>query len=293
MEKHCLSLVLATQKLRHYLLAHKVTVVTKSDPIRYILSRPILAGRAVKWLLVLGQFDLSVAQPKAIKSQALSDLLAYFPTQADEVVTLDSMPGDVDGEGALYYRGPNGILARCISPEEAKERLRASHKQWCGMEGPPLYRRMQRAGYYWPTMSSDCANAQYACLRCSEPPDVNDCHFVGSVGDWRRPYIEYLQNGAQPANHQDARNLKRKRRISRAYDKMLRRRSFEPGDQVLRAAEHVMRGAPPPHKFSEKWEGPYIVHEVHDSGYCTLLNPRNNNALTTPINFHYIKKYHV
>ncbi|OMO98613.1 reverse transcriptase [Corchorus capsularis] len=764
-EKHCLSLVFATQKLRHYLLAHKVTVVTKSDPIRYILSRPILAGRAAKWLLLLGQFDLSVAQPKAIKSQALSDLLAYFPTQAEEVVTLDSMPGDIDGEvccnqplmgewtlyfdgsatatgggagvvlvspeaerayeevvsmafkldfqctnnqaeyealvlglntakiigvtelciigdsnlvvkqtngefalkeptlapyreltrvmldhfqsvrcehsprssnryadalatlaskihipgqkgeisllvqrwsvpgplagmteyylgevskgtdwrtpiieqlrerkssnlrffknyamiqEALYYRGPNGILARCISPEEAKERLRASHKQWCGMEGPPLYRRIQRAGYYWPTMSSDCANAQYACPRCSEPPDVNDCHFVGSVGDWRRPYIEYLKNGVLPTNHQDARNLKRKvqrffmkgnelfrtsfvgtplkcvspadvtplleethggtsgahegglklykklidlgyywptmeadatshvrkchlcqghiwilaatecftkwveavplkkatgpavasfikenvvcrfgiprriisdngtpfvnkdvrkllalydidhvkstryypqgngqaeatnktllrvlskmvhkdpklwpdalpvalwayrtskrsptnatpfslvygteavvpsellvpsarlaidaglthdemrgvelealegrrdkakknfqvyqRRISRAYDKMLRRRSFEPGDQVLRAADHVMRGAPPPHKFNEKWEGPYIVHEVHNSGYCTLLNPQNNNALTTPINFHYIKKYHV
>ncbi|OMP08258.1 hypothetical protein COLO4_06643 [Corchorus olitorius] len=241
------------------------------DPIRYILSRPILAGRAAKWLLVLGQFDLFVAQPKTIKSQALSDLLAYFPTQADEVVTLDSMPGDVDAkiigvcelciigdsnlvvkqtngeyalkeptlapyreltrvmldhfqsvrcehsprpsnryadalatltskihipgqkeeisllvqrwsvpgplagmteyylgevskeadwrtpiieqlkerkssnlrflksytmiQGALYYRGPNGILARCISPEEAKERLRASHKQWCGRKG--------------------------------------------------------------------------------------------------------------------------------------------------------------
>ncbi|OMP03877.1 hypothetical protein CCACVL1_02236, partial [Corchorus capsularis] len=299
-EKHCLSLVFATQKLQHYLLAHKVTVVTKSDPIRYILSRPILAGRAAKWLLLLGQFDLSVAQPKAIKSQALSDLLAYFPIQSEEAVTLDSMLGDVEGEsvrcehsprssnryvdalatlaskihipgqkeeisllvqrwsvpgplagmteyylgevskdadwrtpiieqlrerkssnlrflksytiiqGALYYRGPNGILARCISPEKAKERLRTSHKQWCGMEGPPLYRRMQRDGYYWRTMSSDCADAQYACPRCSEPPDVNDCHFVGSVGYWRRPYIEYLQNGVLPTNHQDARNLKRK-----------------------------------------------------------------------------------
>ncbi|OMO58541.1 hypothetical protein CCACVL1_25448 [Corchorus capsularis] len=68
-------------------------------------------------------------------------------------------------QGALYYRGPNGILARCISPEKAKERLRTSHKQWCGMEGPPLYRRMQRDGYYWRTMSSDCADAQYACPR--------------------------------------------------------------------------------------------------------------------------------
>ncbi|OMO51425.1 hypothetical protein COLO4_37676 [Corchorus olitorius] len=73
------------------------------------------------------------------------------------------------------------------------------------------------------------------------------------------------------------------RRLSRAYDKMMHRRSFEPGDQVLRAAEHVMRSAPPLHKFSEKWEGPYIVNEVHDIGYCTLLNRRNNNAhMETP-----------
>ncbi|OMO74738.1 hypothetical protein COLO4_26525 [Corchorus olitorius] len=111
MEKHCLSLVFATQKLRHYLLAHKVVVVTKSDPIRYILSRPILAGRAAKWLLVLGQFDLSVAQPKAIKSQALSDLLAYFPTQVDEVVTLDSMPGDVDGGAGVVLVPPEAERA--------------------------------------------------------------------------------------------------------------------------------------------------------------------------------------
>ncbi|OMO51426.1 hypothetical protein COLO4_37677 [Corchorus olitorius] len=40
------------------------------------------------------------------------------------------------------------LRKRCISPQEAKERLRTSHKQWCGMEEPPLYQRMQRAGYY-------------------------------------------------------------------------------------------------------------------------------------------------
>ncbi|OMO94091.1 reverse transcriptase [Corchorus capsularis] len=695
-EKHCLSLVFATQKLQHYLLAHKVTVVTKSDPIRYILSRPILAGRAAKWLLLLGQFDLSVAQPKAIKSQALSDLLAYFPIQSEEAVTLDSMLGDVEGEvccsqplmgeWTLYFDGSatatGGGAGVVLVPPEAERAYeevvsmafkldfqctnnQAEYealilglntakiigvtelciigdsnlvvKQTNGeyaLKEPTLapYRELTRvmyadalatlaskihipgqkeeisllvqrwsvpgplAGmteYYLGEVSKDADwrtpiieqlrerkssnlrflksytmiqgalyyrgpnDAQYACPRCSEPPDVNDCHFVGSVGDWRRPYIEYLQNGVLPTNHQDARNLKRKvqrffmkgnelyrtsfggsplkcvspadvtslleethggtngahegglklykklldlgyywltmetdatshvrrchlskghiwilvatecftkwveavplkkatgpavasfikenvvcrfgiprriisdngtpfvnkdvrkllalydidhvkstryypqgngqaeatnktllrvlskmvhkdpklwpdalpvalwayrtskrsptnatpfslvygtevvvpsellvpssrlaidaglthdemrvmelealdgrrdkakkhflvyqRRISRAYDKMLRRRSFKPGDQVLRAAEHVMRGAPPPHKFSEKWEGPYIVHEVHDSGYCTLLNPRNNNALTTPINFHYIKKYH-
>ncbi|OMP07520.1 hypothetical protein COLO4_07269 [Corchorus olitorius] len=83
------------------------------------------------------------------------------------------------------------------------------------------------------------------------------------------------------------------RRVCRAYDKLARRRNFEVGDLVLRAAEHVRRGIYAPSKFSPKWEGPYIVIEVHDSGYCTLMNPGNNNTITSPINFQYIKKYHV
>ncbi|OMO96570.1 hypothetical protein COLO4_15206 [Corchorus olitorius] len=83
------------------------------------------------------------------------------------------------------------------------------------------------------------------------------------------------------------------RRVCRAYDKLVRRRNFEVGKLVLRAAEHVRRGISAPDKFSPKWEGPYIVHEVHDSGYYTLMNPGNNNAITSPINFQYIKKYHV
>lgn len=81
------------------------------------------------------------------------------------------------------------------------------------------------------------------------------------------------------------------RRLSRAYDKLVKRRNFEEGDLVLRAAEHIRRGTPSS-KFSPKWEGPYIVHEVNESGYCKLINPKNN-AITAPINFQYIKKYHV
>ena len=840
MEKHCLALVFTTQKLRHYFLAHKLLVVTKSDPIKYLLSRPALSGRIAKWLLLLGEFDISVVQPKAIKSQALSDLLAHFPSQheedlhyslpnefheevcsvnmedgewnlyfdgssttsgggvgivlippsrevdssieslelissqlsrnnisleeeskregyslipglelnsletsrepislafkldfpctnnqaeyealilglftansigvnnlcihgdsnliikqangefalkeqmlapyrtlvqtlwkkfqnvkcqhsprstnryADALATLASkiqIPKENESitmavvrrtlpctasellqpleyeededwrlpiidklvkptsavipdlkyfsliEGVLYHRSANGVLARCISSREAEERLRAVHEQWCGEEGPPLHRLLQRAGYFWPTMSKDALQLQKSCSRCSEPPDVKECNFIGSAGDWRRPYIDYLKNGVLPTNHYDARQLKRRvqrffmngddlfrvsfagkslkcispadihplleevhggssgeheggrklyqklldigyywptmeadavnharkcyscqihgnaihapavelhsittpwpfhtwafdligpinppskgyiwilaatecftkwveaislknatgpavanfikeniicrfgipkrilsdngtpfinsnvrellalydvdhvksspyypkgngqaeatnktllkilsrmvheepklwcealpvalwayrtskraptkatpfslvygteavlpaeilvpsarlaldaelnddalrmlelealeerrdkakknlsvyqRRLSRAYDKLVKRRNFEEGDLVLRAAEHIRRGAPAS-KFSPKWEGPYIVHEVNDSGYCKLMNPKTN-AITAPINFQYIKKFHV
>lgn len=54
-EKVCLSLVFAAQKLRNYLLAHPVQLVTKSDPIKYMLTQPALSRRTVRWLLKLSE----------------------------------------------------------------------------------------------------------------------------------------------------------------------------------------------------------------------------------------------
>ncbi|XP_028121466.1 uncharacterized protein LOC114318723 [Camellia sinensis] len=78
-ERHCLALVFTTQKLRHYFLAHQIQIVTRSDPIRYLLSKPALTGKVARWLLALGEFEITCVAPKAIKSQALADLLAQFP----------------------------------------------------------------------------------------------------------------------------------------------------------------------------------------------------------------------
>ncbi|CAL8175771.1 unnamed protein product [Prunus armeniaca] len=41
----CLALVYAAQHLRHYFLAHKLQLIVKSDPVRYLLTRPVLSGR--------------------------------------------------------------------------------------------------------------------------------------------------------------------------------------------------------------------------------------------------------
>jgi len=39
-------------------VSYIVQVVSKADPIKYILSRLILNGRLVKWAVVLKQYDL-------------------------------------------------------------------------------------------------------------------------------------------------------------------------------------------------------------------------------------------
>ena len=100
------------------------------------------------------------------------------------------------------------MLARCVSNSEAKERLKTIHEQWCGEEGPPLHRLLERARYFRPTMANDALKLQRSYKKCSEPPDMQECHFVGTDGDWRRPYIDYLTNGVLLANHQNAKQLK-------------------------------------------------------------------------------------
>ena len=51
--------------------------------------------------------------------------------------------------GELYRRLPGGVLARCISIQEAKRKLIEVHEKTCqGGGGISLYRKLQRLGYY-------------------------------------------------------------------------------------------------------------------------------------------------
>ncbi|XP_028100175.1 uncharacterized protein LOC114299598 [Camellia sinensis] len=93
-KRHCLALIFTGQKLRHYFLAHPIQVVTKSDPARYLLSKPALNGRMERWLLALAKYDNDYITPKAIKSQALANLLAQFPSGEHEPGKVP-LPGEV------------------------------------------------------------------------------------------------------------------------------------------------------------------------------------------------------
>ena len=57
-EKTCLALMFAIKKLRHYLQAHSVRLISRADPLKYIISRPVLSGRLAKWALLLQEFEI-------------------------------------------------------------------------------------------------------------------------------------------------------------------------------------------------------------------------------------------
>ncbi|CAM8887659.1 unnamed protein product [Rhodiola kirilowii] len=92
-EKICLALVFAVQKLRHYMQAHTVHVVSKADPIKYVLSRPVLSGRLAKWAVLLKQYDLVFVPQKATKGQVIADFFADHPVPTEWEFSID-LPGE-------------------------------------------------------------------------------------------------------------------------------------------------------------------------------------------------------
>uniref|UniRef100_A0A2N9EJD9 Uncharacterized protein n=1 Tax=Fagus sylvatica TaxID=28930 RepID=A0A2N9EJD9_FAGSY len=245
-ERSCLALIYASQRLRHYFLAHKISTmasaavtmkypgeinevflagladsvwtlrfdgsstatsagagivlykddgeaVTKSFKFDFPCSNnaaeyeAYLAGLAIayemgiKHLRVIGDSNLVVCQARgefSLKEPSLAPYRALaqkfearFSTfeiehaqrnenrYADALATL--------GSQIAFRRLPGGVLARCISLEEAKQRLSEIHEKTCGDGGATsLYRRLQRLGYFWPNMSAEAAEVQSQCPTC-------------------------------------------------------------------------------------------------------------------------------
>jgi hypothetical protein len=101
-------------------------------------------------------------------------------------------------------------LARCISLEEAKEKLLKVHEKTCGDRGAvSLYRRLQWLGYFWPNMSAEAADVQSQCPTCQFHHSNKEVCATFISTDWRTPFLEYLLEGIFPSNLKDVYRLKR------------------------------------------------------------------------------------
>nr|XP_023915045.1 uncharacterized protein LOC112026594 [Quercus suber] len=71
LEKTCIALVWATQKLRHYMLAFKVLLIARMDPFKYLMENLVQDGKTTKW---------------AVKGRAIVNHLAHYsPEEAEEI----------------------------------------------------------------------------------------------------------------------------------------------------------------------------------------------------------------
>ncbi|KAK4404358.1 Transposon Tf2-12 polyprotein [Sesamum angolense] len=52
-EKLCLALIFSIQKLKHYFQSHSIHLVSKANPLKYVMAKLVLSDRLAKWYLQL------------------------------------------------------------------------------------------------------------------------------------------------------------------------------------------------------------------------------------------------
>ncbi|XP_074374153.1 uncharacterized protein LOC141714537 [Apium graveolens] len=83
MKKLVYVIVPAARKLRPYFQAHEIEFRT-AYLLKYILHKPELSGRMLKWAVKLGQFDLEYCPHTAIKGQEFADFILEFDFEVDD-----------------------------------------------------------------------------------------------------------------------------------------------------------------------------------------------------------------
>ena len=78
-------------------------------------------------------------------------------------------------------------------------------------------------------------------------------------------------------------------RLSRAFNKKVRPRSFQVGDQVLAVRRPIIMTHKTGSKFTSKWDGPYVVREVYSNGAYKIVD--TEGVRVGPINGRFLKRY--
>ncbi|XP_070020638.1 uncharacterized protein [Nicotiana sylvestris] len=369
-KKLCLALVFSIQKLKHYFQAHVVHLVSRANPIKFVISKPVLSDRLARWYLQFQQFKIVYIPQKAIKGQALADFLANHHILDDwklddELPDEDKMVIEVQPPWKMYFDGAahaEELVLLFGGYEVKKPELRPYYdyaKKLIGLGDDATIQYVPRK----ENKKADALSALASSLTLPDQAEVIVCqklvvpppnevegeenelkHLVAVSKDekeeWRQPIIDYLSYEILPenprrrtkirflhltsfttkipyteaiqeelTNEENARlrlaelealgekRLESQRslecsqdRLSCAFNKRVRPRSFQVGDKILGIRRPIITSHKPIGKFTLKWDGPYVVQEAYSSGAYKLVDA--NGMRIDPINGMFLKKYH-
>ena len=63
--------------------AHVVRLISRANPIKFVMSKPVLSDLLARWYLQFQQFEIVYIPQKSVKGQALADFLADHPIPND------------------------------------------------------------------------------------------------------------------------------------------------------------------------------------------------------------------
>ena len=102
------------------------------------------------------------------------------------------------------------MLARCVNLEEVAKRLSEVHERTCYTENEiPLYRRLQRLGYFWPDMKTQASEVQSHCPTSQHMFDRAKSYAIFQMTNWRTPFLEFILEGVLLTDRKKAYYLKK------------------------------------------------------------------------------------
>ncbi|XP_051135440.1 uncharacterized protein LOC127254391 [Andrographis paniculata] len=116
-EKLCYSLYYACTKHKYYLVPHDVYVFCKVDLIKYMLNRPVLKGRLVKWFVRLMPFELKYMSLKTVKEQDIADFLAEH-----------SISKSIEGIGVVIFSPCGEVWRHFLRLQQASTNNQAKYE---------------------------------------------------------------------------------------------------------------------------------------------------------------------
>ena len=105
----------------------------------------------------------------------------------EDMVKLKALKDYTLVRGELYHRMVGGVLSRCVGAGRGPKEVHDKTYGFCREVN--LYRRLQRAGFYWPSMGKDVDQVQTQCEACQLAVDREECYAVFVSKDWRSPFI--------------------------------------------------------------------------------------------------------
>ncbi|KAA3465325.1 reverse transcriptase [Gossypium australe] len=85
----CCALIWTTRRLRKYMLYHTTWLISKLDPLKYMMKSTALNGRMVRWQILLSEFDIVYVSQKAMKGSAVANFLARRALEEYEPLNFD------------------------------------------------------------------------------------------------------------------------------------------------------------------------------------------------------------
>ena len=68
------------------MLAFTILLITRVDPLKYLMEKPVQDGKTAKWVLLLSEFDIKCVTHKSVKGRVIADYLAHSsPKEAKEI----------------------------------------------------------------------------------------------------------------------------------------------------------------------------------------------------------------